>query len=461
MIEASETPIKHIGLHPVIILLSMLILTAALTFIVPAGKFDRLGKQVVAGSYHSIPKLAGLSQLVARKMPSETDRTARATGIVGILAAIPAGMIKQSGLIFMLLFGGGMFGIIRATGAIDAAVDRLLHLTAGNVYLLTTGLMLLLACGSTFLGFITEYLAIIPLLSDVARKLALPKLYVAAVVILSSMIGFAASVTNPISLAVAQPLAGVPVFSGMAVRLALFIVMFCVGLGYIFHFLAGIPRVGHVAPAARLSGRQRAVLFAVLLCGVALVVGTSVWAWESPELAGAFVAFSIVLALVGRLAPSHAADAFLDGMRSIMIAVLMIGIAGAIEVVLRSSQIIDSIVNGGASLIPGHSPVMIAEGMMAAEMSFDILIHSTSAKAAVTIPLLAPIAHLSGLSGQVPVLALLLGSGVANMISPTNGMLLAFLASSEVGYAQWARFAAPIVVVFVLLSAAALALVSA
>jgi uncharacterized ion transporter superfamily protein YfcC len=118
-------------------------------------------------------------------------------------------MSKSANLIFMVMFAGGMFGVLRATGAIDASVDRLLYLTSGNVYLLRTGLMLLLACGSTFLGFMSEYLVIIPLVLGLGQRLKLPNLFAPTVIVVGAGAGYASSVTNPIALAVAQPLAGV------------------------------------------------------------------------------------------------------------------------------------------------------------------------------------------------------------------------------------------------------------
>jgi uncharacterized ion transporter superfamily protein YfcC len=452
---------RHGRLHPVLIMLVMVFAAAVLTHVVPAGKFDRHGKQVVPGSYHVSPKVNGLPALLSTTAPAETDSPARAAGLVALFTTIPAGMTKSATLIFMVMFVGGMFGVLRATGAVDAGVNRLLQLSSGNAYLLAAGLMLLLATGSTFLGFLSEYLAIIPLVMALGQRLGLPNLFVPAVVVMASMIGYAASVTNPILLSVAQPLAGVPIFSGFVPRFGIFGVMFALGLSYVLLYLRRLPKLDHIPEAAALTVRQVAVLLSVALGGTVLVIGTSLWSWGTAEHAAFFIAFALSLALVGGLRLGAAADAFLEGMKGMLLASVMIGLGSAMQIMLQSSQVLDSIVQGFASLIQDHRGSVVAGGMMAAEMVFDLLIHSTSALATTTMPILTPIAQLAGVSGQVTVTALLLGSGLTNMVSPTNGLLLAFLAASKVDYIEWLRFMAPLFAVFCLIGLAALSLMTA
>ena len=447
---------KHGRLHPVLIMLAMMLLAMALTHVIPAGRFLTADRHVVPGTYHSLAKMNGLGALLSPTPPKATDFPARASGLVGLFVAIPAGFTKEASLIFMVMFVGGMFGVLRSTGAVDAAIDRLLHLATGNVYLIAAGLMFLLACGSTFLGFISEYLAIIPLVLVLGQRMNLPNLFAPAVVCIGSMIGYAASVTNPIVLNVAQPLAGVPIFSGVGPRFAIFGVMFCVGVGHVFLYLRRLPKRYHIPDVALLTGRQVCVWAAVLLGGTALVIGTSLWSWGTLENAASFLCISVVLAMVGGLRPAAAADAFLEGMRSLLLAGVMIGLAGAVDVILQSSQILDTVVQGFAGLVHGHAPGAVASGIMAAEMLFDVLIHSTSAKAAVSLPVLTPMAHLAGVSGQVSVTALTIGGGLTNMVIPTNGLLLAFLAAAKVDYFEWIRFVTPLFLLLCAIGVAAL-----
>lgn len=443
-------------LHPVLIVLAMLVLAVLLTHLIPAGRFERHEGRLVPGSYHAIAQQSGLPAFLSPVAPAETEAPARSAGVVALFAAMPIGVVRSASLIFMVMFIGGTFGVLRATGAIDAGVDRIMQLTSGNVYLLTIGLMLILSCGSTFLGFSSEYVAIIPLVLGVGQRLRLPNLFAPALVALSDFIGYAASVTNPIALGVAQPLAEVPVFSGVFPRLMIFTTFLGLGVGYVLLYLRHQPKDNHIPEAARLTGRHAMVLLCLVLGSAALAIGTSVLSWQTSEHSSVFIALGMVLAVAGGLRAGAAADAFLDGMKTMLLPAVLIGVSGGIGIILQSSQVMDSIVEGIATMLAGHAPGTVATLLMATEMVFGTLITSVSAKAAVTMPIVAPIAHLAGVSGQTTVTALLLGSGMTNMISPTNPLLLAFLVASRVGYGEWARFIAPLFLLFSIIGFSAL-----
>ncbi|MEN2792757.1 YfcC family protein [Sphingomonas oligophenolica] len=459
-IEA-KAPKRRGHLHPVLIMVALLLATMVLTHLIPAGKYQRKDGNVVPGSYHTVPKVNGVPALIAPSAPTADQAPAKAAGIVAVFASIPAGMSKSASLIFMVMFVGGMFGVLRATGAIDAGIDRLLHLTSGNVYLLTTGLMLVLACGATFLGFISEYLVIIPVVAEMARRLKLPALFAPAVVLVPSFIGYVACVTNPLVLTVAQPLAGVPIFSGFVPRFLIFAAMFGVGLAYVLLYVSRQPKVDHVPEATRLTKRHSAVLMAVALGGIALLTGTGLWDWGSPELGAAFVAYGVLIAFAGKLAPGSAADAFLDGMQSMLLAGIMLGLASSMEILLQTSQVLDTVVQSFANMIAGQTSFVVVEGMVFGQMVFGFLIHSAVPKSAISLPILAPIAHFAGVSSQQTVTSLLVGTGLINMISPTNGLLLAFLAVAKVDYGEWFRFVAPLFAILCVVGFAAVYLITA
>jgi uncharacterized ion transporter superfamily protein YfcC len=394
-------------------------------------------------------------------VPTAKDKPAPAAGVVALLRSIPTGMIHAAGLIFMVTFAGGMFGVMRATGAVDAGVGRLLQLTSGNVYLLAVALMVVLALGASFMGFISEYLVLIPLVAVIGQRLESPSIFPAAVVGVSARIGYAASVTNPVALAVAQPLAGVPVFSGLLPRLIIFTVMLTLGIGYMLLHVRPWPKRRLLPDAKRLTRRQVGVLLCLVLGGAALLSGTRLWEWSNPELAAAFAALSVAPAIVGGLRAEAGADAFVDGMKSMLLAGLLIGLAGAVQILLQSSQVMDSIIKGVTSVVEGHTPGIVVTGLMASEMALDIFIPSISAKAAISMPILAPIAQLSGVTGQITVIAFVMGGGLMNMITPTSGLLHAYLSASNVSYGEWLRFIAPLFIALCVVAVASLFLLTA
>jgi uncharacterized ion transporter superfamily protein YfcC len=469
------------SLHPVLVMVVMIAAAAALTYLTPAGSFARHGDLVQPGTYHTIAKTGGLAALFAgapstaehgkaapeKATAGKTDSAkadkapVRAASLAAIFVSVPLGLVKNAALIFMVMFVGGMFGVLRKTGAIDAAADRLIHATSGNTYILVPILMAVLALGSTFLGFISEYLVLIPLVAIVGERLGYGPIFAAATVGVAAKIGYATSVTNPLALIVAQPLAHVPIFSGLVFRLVLFIVFLIVGIAYVMLYLrspgARAETAAAIPPVSKLTFRQSAVLLSLVPAGVLLVLGSAFWNWHENEIAAYYLALSLVFALIGGLGAGKAADAFVDGLKSMMLAALLIGLAGAVQILLEQSHVMDTLIYDATNFVSGNARAVIANELMGIEMLLGVLIPSTSGKVAVSMPILAPIAQLSGVSGQTTVLAFVLGNGLTNMITPTSGMLLAYLATARVSFTEWLRFIAPLFAVLLVLSVVALA----
>ncbi|MDH5622137.1 MAG: AbgT family transporter, partial [Gammaproteobacteria bacterium] len=179
----------------------------------------------------------------------------------------------------------------------------------------------------------------------------------------------------------------------------------------------------------------------VLVAGVAfLVYASNRWHWEHQELSGYYIALSMLIAAAGRIGPSEAADAFVTGMKKILMATMLIGVAAAVAVVLEQGRILDSIVNSLTGIIGGDSPFVSALGMFCSQLLLDFLIPSTSGQAAVSMPILGPLGQLTGVEPQTTVLTFLFGNGITNMLTPTSGTLLAYLATAQVGWLDWAKF---------------------
>ncbi|VVE09885.1 C4-dicarboxylate ABC transporter [Pandoraea eparura] len=453
-------------LHPVVMMLWVLIAAVAITWWVDAGRFSREGKLVVPGTYQVVPKTHDIAMLVAPRAAHSTPAQAQPANVVSAFLAVPQGLVKNAPLIFMVMFVGGMFGVMRKTGAIDAGIDRLLQLTAGNMYLLAPLLMVLIALGSTLLGFISEYLVVIPMVMVLTRRLGLSNLFAVALVAIAAKIGYIASVTNPLALAVAQPLVGLPLFSGVGLRVAVFVGFLALGIAYfLWHVYrseyrlaearAQMASVAHLH--ARLSRRHKVTLLVLALAAAMLVYGTRELKWGNLELSAFYVLTSLVTAVVGRLDSRTAADAFVEGLRGMMLAGLLIGLAASVEIILHGSYVLDTLINDFTRAVRGQSAVAVANGLMGVQMALDVFIPSISGKAAVSMPIIGPIAQLSGVSPQTSVLAFLLGGGLTNMITPTSGMLLAYLATARVGFGQWLKFILPLFVVLLMLSGGVLA----
>ena len=439
--------------HPIVMMVLIIAAAVLLSWLIPSGQFDRAANgHVVPGTYHEIPKQFSLEALL---WPHHSTPSAAYPGDIASLAtSIPIGMTQSAGLIFMIMFLGGMFGVLRASGALDAGMVRLVAATRGNVYLLAPLLMIALSAGSTFLGLISEYLVLIPMMLVLAEKLRLGPLFAVALVAIPAKLGYLASVTNPLPLVIAQPIVGVPVFSGATFRLVLWIVFLGLGIAYLLYNVrrSGFTPSGDEHVSEPLSARHTAILAAIGLGIIAIVYGAGNLHWGNPQLAAFYIALAALIALIGGMTAEHAAESFVDGMKGMMLAALLVGLAGAVEVVLRNALVLDTIINDLSALAQHGSAVVVAQVLVGIEIILDVLIPSTSAKAAISMPILWPIAQLSGLNGQTTVLAYLIGNGLTNMVTPTSGMLLAYLSTGRVPYATWMRFILPLWLALLVLS---------
>jgi uncharacterized ion transporter superfamily protein YfcC len=445
--------------HPVVMMLLIIVAAVALSWVIPSGLFDRAPNgHVLPGTYHEIPKQLSLQALLwpHRSTPAQ----AYPADLAALAAAIPAGMMQAAGLIFMIMFLGGMFGVLRASGALDAGIERLVALTGGNIYVLAPVLMIVLSAGSTFLGLISEYLVLIPMALVLAEKLRLGPLFAVALIAIPAKLGYLASVTNPLPLLIAQPIVGVPVFSGVVFRLVLWVVFLALGMGYLLTLLArsGFTPSQQTHTAQKLSPRHSAILLAIALGVVAIVYGAGNLHWGNAELGAFYIFLGVLIAVIAGIDAAHASEAFIDGMKAMMLAALLVGLADAVEVVLRNALVLDTIINDLAALAQNHAPIVVAQTLVGIEIILDVLIPSTSAKAAISMPILWPIAQLSGIGGQTTVLAYLIGNGLTNMVTPTSGMLLAYLSTGGVPYGTWMRFILPLWIGLLVLSLAAAAL---
>ena len=450
---------KRLMPHALVMMLLIITAAVALTYLVPSGSYERTkAGLVVPGTFKVIPKELGAA-LVTPKKSNAT--VAYPASPVSILTSIPAGMVKAAPLIVLILFIGGMFGILEETGALNAGVDRLVVATGGNVRIVVPAVMVVIACGSTFLGLISEYLVLIPMMVLLAERLGYNALFGVAIVTIAAKIGYLTSVTNPLALVVAQPLVGVPPFSGAGFRAATFVLFLPIGIWYLLR-AAPTLRSEQGAPVLQaqhdLTERHIAILLTLTLAVAGLILGVQKLEWGNPELAAMFVALALALALIGGIGSRPAAQAFLKGMQSMMLAAVLVGLASAVEIVLKDSLVLDSIIAGLTSTVEGKTPVLVSQIMMGIQLIIDVLIPSTSGKAAITMPILGPIGQLAGVSGQVTVQAFLFGNGLMNTVTPTSGMLLAYLAAGKVNYGTWIRFILPLVAILSVLCLIALAI---
>ncbi|MGF1703425.1 AbgT family transporter [Photobacterium makurazakiensis] len=448
--EIQVAPQKKKSMNPVIILLFVVLAAVFMTYFLDSGAFERNGKLIVPGTYQVLEKDVSVSNLLG--IYSEGS-DAKAVSLLDALVSIPQAINKQSGMIFMVLFIGGMFGVLNKVGAIETGLERMLSVTKGNVYLLVPAMMIAFSMGSTFMGMAKEYLLVIPMVVAMAHRMGLSSIVGLAIVAIPVKVGYLASITNPYALSIAQPLVDVPVFSGMGMRVLVYVVLMVVGILYVLRSIR--KEVKNVTieagwDASPLPTRHALVLL-ILGLGIGfLVYASQTWHWKYNELSAYYLALGVIFAVVGGLNSNETVDAFVSGMKKVLIAGVLIGLATSVSLLLAQGQVLDSIIFALSSVVGENNATFAAFGMFFAQLVIDVAIPSTSGQAAVTMPILGPLGQLAGVDPHTTVLAFLMGNGATNIITPTSSGLLIFLATAQVGWGQWARYIFPFFLIIIL-----------
>jgi uncharacterized ion transporter superfamily protein YfcC len=266
------------------------------------------------------------------------------------------------------------------------------------------------------------------------------------VVYVASNIGFSSAFLNPFTVGIAQEMSGLPLFSGMGYRLACWVLLTGVLVAFILVYSSRIRK----APTEVLSSvvaddpadgrRMKWILLALLVTVVMLIVGVTCFKWYMAEISALFLVMGIVVGILGGFSANRIADEFVAGAKDILSAALIVGLASGIIVILQDGHVVDSILHGLESGLGGAGKTGSLALMYGTQTVINLLIPSATAKAAVTIPIMAPFCDIIHLSRQAMVMAFQFGDGFTNMVTPTSGVLMAALGMAKVPYEKWVKW---------------------
>ncbi len=439
------------GLHPLAQLMGIVILASVLTWILPAGQYDRMkdtrtGRTlVVPGSYHPVER--------------------NPAGPWSTLMAVPLGLLSAGKVIFYVLLSGAAMTVIEATGAMSAVVDSVgKRLSDRPLWVIPAVSMLFLAGGASY-GMYEEVLAFIPVLCVLGRRMGFDGVAMVAASLGTATVAGAFSPVNTFLLGISQPMAELPLFSGMAFRTVIFIAAMAIWFGFLWLYGRKTRRVvtepadRAIEPASggRQAGRRTVILVAAALNAtmVMLVIGAALWNWGLEEFAAAMLGMGVACGLLGGLGVQGTAAGFADGFRRMAYAAVLIGVARAILVTLENGRVLDTI--AWFLFSPLNHAGREASGvfMLAAQWIISVPIPSDSGKAMVTLPVLVPLSDLLGVSRQVLVSAYTSSTVISGIVTPTGGTILAILAMAEVSLTKWLKAVAPVCAALLVLSLAA------
>ncbi|WRP07967.1 putative basic amino acid antiporter YfcC [Rossellomorea aquimaris] len=407
-------------------------------------------------------------------------------GGIGFLNYVFEGLVSGDkwgsavGVVAFILIIGGAFGIIMKTRAIEEGILKVIERTKGKESLIIPIMFFLFSLGGAVFGMGEEAIAFAMILVPIMIAIGYDAITGIMITYVATQIGFATSWMNPFGVAIAQGVSGVPVLSGAGFRIVMWIVFTLVGIIYTWRYAQAIRKEpkrslsyasdeyfrkeGRVQDLNTKFTLGHSLVILTVAVGIAWIIwGVVEHAYYIPEIASQFFTIGLVAGIIGVLFKLNGmswddiADGFIDGAKDLLPAALVVGMAKGIVIILGGdSPDAPSVLNTmlyGAGQVVGDFPEAISAWCMYVFQSvFNFFVVSGSGQAALTMPLMAPLADIAGVSRQVAVLAFQLGDGLTNILVPTSAALLGTLGAARVDWGIWARFIIKFMLILFVLS---------
>jgi uncharacterized ion transporter superfamily protein YfcC len=446
-----------------VMLLILMVLTYALTFVVPSGSYKRElvdgVETIVAGTYEA--SAGGISLWRWLLSP--------------VLVIGAKGGVTIIAIVIFLLIIGGAFTALDCAGVMSYMLSRIYSSFENKRYKLLAIVTLFFMALGSLVGSFEETVPLVAISVALAYSMGWDALVGLGMSLLAVGCGFTTGICNPFTVGVAQELAGLPMFSGMSFRIISFVIVYAMLLWFLMRYAKKIEKDPEKSPVYDRASAERWTamrvdfvqdnkkdkalkLFCIILsCGVLLILCSSF----IPILQDIIMpVIGLVFLLAGTCAVLASGSGvkkylgwFKKGMVSILPAVLLILMASSIKYTLMEANILDTMLYKAVGFTESMSPAIVILIIYVLVLGMDLFISSGSAKAFLLIPLIAPLADLSGISRQLTVLAYAYGDGFSNIFYPTNPVLLISLGIVGVSYGKWAKWSIKILAPIFLITA--------
>ena len=408
------------------IIFAMILLSALLTWFVPGGEYVK-GEEGTL-SYRDVESVPQL---------------------FGVFTALYHGFVKQSGIIIFILIVGGSFWLLNSTGAISVGIGRFIRSVGRYHKVVLVAITLLFSLAGAIFGMSEETIPFVGIVVPLVVSMGYDAFLGMLIVYVAANVGFSSAFLNPFTVGIAQEMAELPLFSGMEYRLICWALLTLLLILFVLFYAKSIYKAPQTAapqaPAEqqpcpqRMSAAQKIILIILFATIVLLVVGVTLWGWYMAEISGLFLAMGIVSGIVAGYDSGRISSEMIAGAKDILSSALVVGLASGIIVILQEGRIIDSILNSLQAALNNAGGEWSLSAMYGIQALINTIIPSATAKAAITIPIMAPFSDMVGVSRQAMVLAFQFGDGFTNMITPTSGVLIASLSMARITYSDWVR----------------------
>ncbi|MGD9549352.1 MAG: YfcC family protein [Candidatus Krumholzibacteriia bacterium] len=446
--------------HTLVLIYALLVLVWIAAWLVPSGAFERQ-TVTVAGSERSLTVPGTYRQI--EKPPVSPFL---------LLTAPLKGFVDAAPIIIFLFTVGGAFAVLTATGTVDLSIRRLASFfgrkPALAPWLIPVMMVIFSLAGSVF-GMSEETIPFIVVFIPLSIGLGYDSIVGLSIPFLGAAAGFAAAFFNPFTVGIAQGIAGLPLYSGLAYRIVAWVLGTGVMITFVMIYARKIKRDPRLSPvyehdefwrkraeesgekSGQWNGRHRLVLLVLALGVAALIFGILRYQWYIEEIAALFLALGLLCGLVGRVGMNETARQFVAGARDMIGVALIIACARGVLIIANEARILDTVLESTAGLISVFPKALAAQIMFLTQSMINFFIHSGTAQAALTMPVMAPLGDLVGVSRQTSVLAFQLCEFILPIL-PTSAVTMGVLGMARISWSTWARWFFPLMLILVGLS---------
>ncbi len=431
--------------NALVIMIGFILFSAVLTYIVPQGEYERIldpdtsQTKVVPGSYEQI------------EAPS--------VSISETFMAIPEGIILRADLIALILLIGGSFFVIEKTGALKDGIEYLTMLLNGREEIALILVSLVFLAGGALSGLQEEIIAMTTVLLYLTSRLGYNSFVAVAISFGSAILGASFSPINPFAVVIAQKETNLEFLSGSGFRLIVMAIAFVTWMFMVIRYANKnkvVKEDEHLFQKKKLNIRSAIILGLVALSFVILIIGILKYNWGFNEMSAEFFVLGILVGLIGKLGVNGTSVAYIEGFQVMIFAAMIVGLSSSISIILERGLIIDSLIYGLFTPLQYLPKSLSAISMLVSQSLLHFVVPSYSGQAVLTMPILAPLSDLIGISRQVCVLAYQYGAVMMDLLIPTNGGLMAVLAIAGIPFDKWFKFALKLVLVIMAISATAI-----
>lgn len=441
--EEKQTGVIKTFISAILILLALLVATGILTYLVPGGTFDPITGVYAQAEKSGVP----FWQILAAPI---------------LVLGSDSGVLVIAIILFLLVIGGAIH-LLKATGLLESVIQKIVVRYQTDEKRLLALLILVFMSLGAFVGVFEEVVPLVPMMLVLANRMGWDDLTGLGVSILATGLGFAAAVTNPFTIGVAQELAGLPMFSGAFYRIIVFGVIYGATYLFILRHVRKTKKTTQVNKGQSQLSETDAVsnkvmlyflsVMAVMFIMIAMVPFVT-WIRDVtlPIIGLLFLIAGIGVSRLSGHTGKWTAKTFFTGAKEMSPAILLVLLATGIKYVLMEGQILDTILYHLTVLFEHTSPLVALFYSFLLVMAMNFFIGSGSAKAFILMPILMPLMDYLGIGRQLGILAFQFGDGFSNIMYPTNAVLLIALGLSKMSYGKWLKFILPFQAVLAVLS---------